>query len=346
MGTEPEPHRDKEFGLPAIAAAAAALVSGIGALTLTGSLGRVQRNDGTGFAWAIALVVFGAAVWIAGGMIRPTARKLRLLGRNFGLRELVQALGVVFSFVGVIVGFAVAISTANDIEQPDVSLKLSEDGRAVVGRAIVNNLSSDDRLAVFVDGLNGVNNRPTNLYRAFVGPNGDGKASNDIQVAIPPGRYDAVGVRAFTRASHGCREDLGTQTKGTEGTGCAVLRLAEHPSSPLLTASWNRPSRSVAILKLSLEAVDTGTGPDGGRLDLSVSGVRDGRRISIYRMKIEPPPTGVVSRDLRLRVDPEVRMVCARASIVSRGAAPRAVTCPGAASASGAAVDLRMPDPE
>jgi hypothetical protein len=40
-----------------MAAAAAALIAGIGALTLTGALGRVQRNSGLAFAIGLAFVV-------------------------------------------------------------------------------------------------------------------------------------------------------------------------------------------------------------------------------------------------------------------------------------------------
>jgi len=53
---EPKEPPDKP-GLPTIAAAAAALVSGIGLLTLTGSLGRVQRNSGDLFAIAVGMVI-------------------------------------------------------------------------------------------------------------------------------------------------------------------------------------------------------------------------------------------------------------------------------------------------
>ena len=82
------------LGIPALTAAAAALVSGVGALTLTGTLGGVQRNNGIEFALAIGLVVVGTGIWIAGAMIKTTARPLHIWGLTLGLREVVELFGV------------------------------------------------------------------------------------------------------------------------------------------------------------------------------------------------------------------------------------------------------------
>ena len=100
-----------------MAAAAAALIAGIGALTLTGALGRVQRNSGLAFAIGLAFVVLGAAIWVIGALISREATPARIKGRNIGLSPAVQVCGVAVSLLGLIVALTAAISTANDMDQ-------------------------------------------------------------------------------------------------------------------------------------------------------------------------------------------------------------------------------------
>jgi ABC-type uncharacterized transport system permease subunit len=96
MTGEPDPGA-KGPGISEMAVAAGALVSGVAALTLTGALGRVQRNEGEDFALAVGLVVVGGAVLLVGGLISPKARRWEPLGRHLGIREVVQTLGVVIA---------------------------------------------------------------------------------------------------------------------------------------------------------------------------------------------------------------------------------------------------------
>lgn len=337
-------------GLPAVAAASVALVSGVGLLTLTGALGRVQRNSGGAFAFALAFVVVGAAVWVAGAMISKEARRREVLGFNIGMREGVQALGVLLSLIGLVVGFSVAIATANDTEQPAVALKLSKEGASVSGMAEVGNLSSEDRLNVYIDGLvlraDGHYQR-TNLYQAFVGPDGDGYAANEMEVALPPGRFDAVGIRAFTARNP---EDCGAYPlrradAGEEGTGCVIIRLGPRPTHPEVTASWETTKQSAPSLKVTLKATDVTAVPKDNLVLLRVVGVSKGTPISLYRTMVVLPSGGAVKREVRLPVEPGLRRVCAEGIFVARDTKPPNARCPIGERAEGAAVELRVPDP-
>lgn len=338
-------------GLPAVAAAAAALVSGIGLLTLTGALGRVQRNNGQAFAIAIALVVIGAAVWVAGAMISERARKANVLGFSIGMREGVKAIGLLFSLIGLVVGFYVAIGTADDTEQPAVALRVSDDGGSVTGTARAANLSSEDRLNVYVDGLvsrKGGAYKGSNLYQAFVGPNADGEASNDVHVRLPPGRFDAVGIRAFTaRNPEGCgRYPLKRAQAGEEGTGCVIIRLPPRPSHPQLAASWEGTGRSGGSLKLTLEAADVRAVPKDNLVLLRVLGMMQDRTpVSLYRSLIVVPSTGAVKREVRVPVESGMRTVCAEGLFIAGHDIPPRAKCPIGQRAARGAVELRVPRP-
>ena len=71
---------DKGANLASIAAAATTLIAGVGLLTLTGVLGRVQRNHGEAFPIALAVAMLGAAIWLIASLISTKARTLRQFG--------------------------------------------------------------------------------------------------------------------------------------------------------------------------------------------------------------------------------------------------------------------------
>jgi hypothetical protein len=219
----------KKASLGAMAAAAAALVSGVGALTLTGALGRVQRNNGLLFGIGLLLVVLGAAAWVVGALISPEARPLKRWKMTIGIGPGLQGVGVVASLIGLVVALLAAVATANDTEQPSVKLTLADDGKTATGVATVANLSSQDRLTVNVDGLTRQGSdryAEANLFQGYVGPDSDGKATIEAKVPLPPDRFDALGIRAWTA---GKPDDCGAyptdQADPESGTGCIILQL-------------------------------------------------------------------------------------------------------------------------
>src|SRR5215212_437481 len=95
-----------------VIAAGTALVTGVGLLTVTGTLGRVQRNHSTDFAFALGIVLLGAGVTLVSPLISAKAKPIRRKTRTFGLRETAQGLGAALVVLGVLWGFVTAIKTA------------------------------------------------------------------------------------------------------------------------------------------------------------------------------------------------------------------------------------------
>lgn len=341
-------HVAEGAGLTAMAAAAAALVSGVGALTLTGALGRVQRNQGTLFAIAVGCVAIGAGLWVAGSLISPRARKFTRFGRNIGPRSATQALAVAFSLVGLVVGFAVAVSTANDTEQPTVSLALGRHLETVAASAKVGNLSSEDRLTVYVDGLKssaGGGYDSSHLYQTFVGPDGDGDASAEIKVGLPRGRFNAVGIQAFTAEQpEGCgRYPRRSGGDDEAGTGCAILQLPARTAAPHLAVSWAEREGSVASLRVRLKANLSNT-PHNHQVLLRVTGEGGEGTDSLYQATILPPVGRMIRRKVLLPLDPALETVCAEARVMPQSHDPPDPSCPLGARPEAAAVQLRVPE--
>jgi hypothetical protein len=356
----------------AIVGAATALVSGIGALTLTGTLGRVQRNHGEWFIGSIGAVVVGAGL----GLIAA------LLITNGTVRKALQAVGVLLIVCGVAVAFGVAVNTADDVARPSLAITLDEDKLAVTGDAKVANLSSNERLVVFVDGLlPGTDGYRTvaRLYQAYAGPDSDGNASAEIDVQVPPGRFAAVGVKAFTgneaskcdRSAPGpsptstefiAPEEARTQdqTPGRTPTGrladepqdrdpgCVIVVLPGRPYRPQLTATWEPTDRRPSSVKVTVKASDVGVGTAKDALiAVQVVGRRSGdhRQIALYRTFIEPHARGATTRRLVVPAEATVRTVCADARYVAPGDHFPRARCPVRKSQPPpvAAVQLRIP---
>jgi hypothetical protein len=353
----------------AIVGAATALVSGIGALSLTGTLGRVQRNHGEWFIGSIGVVVVGAGL----GLIAT------LVFTNGTWRKVLQAVAVVLVVCGVALSFAVAVGTADDVERPSLAITLDEDTLAVTGSAKVGNLSSNDRLVVFVDGLlPGIDGYRTvsRLYQAYAGPDSDGDASAEIDVQVPPGRFAAVSVKAFTgKEASTCDkraprpsttpvapEETRTGEKTAVPTpvgqladepedrdpGCVIVVLPGRPYRPQLTATWEPTDRRPRLVKVNVKASDVGVGTAKDALiAVQVVGRRSGdpRRIALYRTFIEPQSRGATTRRLVVPTEANVRTVCAEARYVAPGDHFPRARCPIEKSQPPpvAAVQLRIP---
>jgi uncharacterized membrane protein len=198
--------------------AAAALATGVTSLAVTGSIGRVQRNHPTWFAFAIGLVVAAGACWLVAAALaqlnrtsaapaddaataHPTTAHQTGSGASSG-QKFWTLTGIALAAAGVIIGFFVSVNTAGEPERPIVSLHLDPATLTLGGTAKVRRLSSTEPLTVTVDGMvrKGAKLVITQrLAESSVGPNDDGEANQDIFVHVPAGQFDVVGVRATTK---------------------------------------------------------------------------------------------------------------------------------------------------
>ncbi len=378
--------------LGAIGAAATGLIGGIGALTLTGALGRVQRNHGIWFAVAVGLVLLGAAIVVGSPMIQDSAgkvtvkahrpRKLLLVicafvavvgltplvvvvvpevaepiwdakshwitiglivsglaavvffalavevewkelrhGGSIHFRPAVKALGTLLVAAGLIIGFVVAIAAAGETEQPTVTLALSSDGAAVTGTAKVGDLGSGARLNVFIDGLTDQQNQyeavqaplvaKRVLYRAFIGPNSDGGASDNVTIPLPPGQFDAIAITAYTtERTNQCGVDPPNKQVGT---GCAIIRLPDRSSAPDLAASWV----SHDVVNVNLQTTLARESQSSSSVLLRATGLDDANHRIVMYTGMMQSTTPTLTRHIRISVPSGIRRICVDAQFAT-----------------------------
>lgn len=285
-----------------------AFITGIAALTVTGSLGRVQRNHEIGFTIALGLLILGAGAVAVGARFGDGRAKTAI---RIG--------GAVCALAGLILGYGLTIATASETERPRLDVRLDFRRLAVTGTVTAEDLSTTDGLEVRVDGLidfdhdidTADSSIPVTLSRAVVGPDSDGKAMQSIDVPLPHGGYDAVGVTA----SVGSEEEscgLNRRAHVDGGTACISLPLPRRHTHPALTAAWGRREAGMRVVVVKLIGRDLNAGSLAQRpVLLRAVGVRHGRMRHLYRAVIDPIARGVTRQTIRVRVPDGVSMVCA-----------------------------------
>ncbi len=176
---------EKGGGLAGIGVALTGLVATIGALTLTGTMGRVQRDNPEAIIAALILVVAAGGAWT----IAVTVDSVGYKKWGLGLKTAATVLGV----GGFIVALCIAVSTANHQPRPQISAELSGDHKTLTSTVTASNLSSTRRLAFRIN-LNRADKTAQPLYRSYVGPTSDGDVKQTIvtplpeSLALPPDR--------------------------------------------------------------------------------------------------------------------------------------------------------------
>lgn len=208
-------------------------IGALGALAVTGTIGRVQRNEAGMTSWALILVLFAGTLWLVASQFPSAAKWIRLFA-------------CVPAVIGFALGLSAAVDTTNDEPRPRIEASLSDDARKLTAEVTASSMETDDRLAIFIDAFNGETGESRSVYYAFQGPDADGNADTTVSTAVPPGPYDYVSVQAFTGDETECAlhpeedqpkparaagEDVTPEpSKGDErvlgsGMGCAVLAL-------------------------------------------------------------------------------------------------------------------------
>jgi hypothetical protein len=333
---------DKTVNLPALATGVTTLLGAVGALTATGVLGRLERNEPRALTAAVIVVLLGAVMFVIAGLPVTT-------GRSEIFATLV---GTGLTVVGIGWAMAAGILTAGHRERPEMEMALDAEGTLLEGKVEAANLASRRRLVVLVEGLTR-NGEATywdvfTLAQYYVGPDGDGKIDMTVKVVIPPDEFDSVGVKAWTddepdSCDNGYPRRLVGSTADKAGTGCVVLPLpkkqeAAEPAAPKVALTWVGERRTRARLRVT-KADST------GQLLVLAAGRRGGRVRQLLRTLTTPPGSGAYRATLR--VDAGFTRICARALIIgAKGAAPKRLDqCPLArALTTGAAgAELRRP---
>jgi hypothetical protein len=326
----------------ALTAGITALVGAVGALTATGLLGRLERNEPKALTAAVILVLLGALMFVIGGL-KVTAGRSELFA---------TLVGTGLTVVGIGWAAAAAIVTAGTRERPEMEMALSDDATLLEGSVKAANLGSTRRLAVRVDGLTRNGNQTYwdvfTLAQYYTGPDGDGKIDMPVKVRIPPGEFESVGVQAWTddeqdACDEGYPRRLVGRTADNAGTGCVVLPLPEapakpsQPAAPRVALEWVGDGRTRARVQVK-------NAGSSGRLLVLAAGRRGDQVRQLLRTLTPPPASGVYSATLR--VGPGFTRICARALVVgAKGqAVKRLKRCPlSRALATGPAGDQLRP---
>lgn len=331
-----------QLDLASILTAAGSLFAFIGGVSLTGTIGRIVRNDPVPLTVAVVLVLLGTALLVAAG-----------------LKSTSKFLGVVFSIVGlnltlgsfIIVG-ALAIRSGHHRERPSISAALDETGRNVKGTVNVATLDSSSRVVAVVQGVTenaaGDVQDAHVIGRSDVGPNDEGKVDLDLTTRLPAGRYDAVRIAAWTvdadkaqaaKASQG--SDLACQVKDepkpedtatTAGKGCVRLPIAPVSVGPSLQAQWVDTMTSQIAVEVSASnaaAPLSGAEGAGSRVAVVVKRRKTGQRYyRFYRAILTPDADGTFKSKFKVPVAPGVRRICIAAMYLANDESP-SVRCRG-----------------
>lgn len=286
--------------------AATALITGIGALTITGTLGRVQRNNGTLFAAAVVAVILGVALIAIVASARGEKRWRRL-------RRIGTVAGVVLAVGGTALGFVLAVVSVGQTERPTIDVGLDQRTLTLSGTVSAADMSSGDVLEVRVVALRrrAGTIRRTRLSTAVVGPDTDGNASQRLSVQMPNGRFDAVTV---TASNSGQAEACGVRPQARNvdgGRACVTIPLLQRAPRPSVFATWERRigAERVVVVKLRGRNLNAGSAPRH-MVMLRVVAVRRSRVVTLYRAVIDPAERGLTRRALHVGVPPGVQMVC------------------------------------
>src|SRR3954451_8962045 len=226
------------LNLGALAVAATGLFTVLGGISLTGNVGRVVRSDPDAVVVGVVLVLVGAAFLAAAGL--PATG-------NF-MEGVLTALGLELPLAGLLVGLIAGISSAGNGARPAVTAKLSADGTRITGSAAADNLESDGQLAVAIHGWTGDGpNAATNIERAYVGPDSDGKAKLPFDVRIPARGFDSVTVTASAR---GDRAPCAQGDVAESRTACVTITLPKAASVPTLQTSWRGNGATASRLEV------------------------------------------------------------------------------------------------
>jgi hypothetical protein len=321
--------------LAKIAAAGTAVIVLLSALAVTGVLGQAQREHPSLFIVALGLVLGAAALWVLAAVV--TNGSATTWAAYTG--AIAQAVGIAMFLAGTLCGVTALVFTQHNPNRPSISASLDNDTLTATVKA--GGLDAHDRVGVFVDGLTQTGETITatrNLYFASIGANSDGDVELPIKLDVPGGRFDALGVRAFTAGESEC--DLkGKVVKSKEvGPGCIVLLLPTAPLRPQLAVTW-----AGSDAKPKLTATATATNVWQRMLSVQVVGRAGQSVVRLSRSASVATASGDAQAAITVTVPSGFSEICIAARLLKRLASTSKERCPVMNRASAAIYEFRVP---
>lgn len=215
----------KSVNLASIGVLVAPLLAAMGGLALTGTIGRVQRDEPLLMSVAIGLVILSGALWVAASTFTaPNDNTKKRSKSDIALR----VISITLAVIGSALALGVAVFTANNNPRPQISSALSEDGTRLTTKIKASNLATDRRLAFQIVPLQG-EETVGSIYRAYVGPDSDGNVEQTVSTPLPAGNnHNAIGIKAYTGTVAPPCDDFSVvrrdETFGS-GAGCVILTI-------------------------------------------------------------------------------------------------------------------------
>ena len=241
----------------------------------------------------------------------------------FGLREnskeerRVLYVGLVVLGASLLFTVHAAVRTWGDRPQPSITVTPKRATVAVAVHGI--GLRSTEHLVVEVEQLVRTHDgwrSGQQLYGASLGPDGDGKVEEKVELTLPPGEFDEVGARTWVGA-----EPRDCYTRGNT-TGCVRVHVPRLQERPQLSVVWETFVRSPRV-RITLKARNLTQRPSRS-MTLRVYGLLAGQPArNLAEWSLAPDANGVFERRLSVVVGRAFSDVCVVASTSSR-----APTCP------------------
>jgi hypothetical protein len=306
-----------------------AVLAGLGAVN--GGLERMLRNHPVGslFAFTFTSLAIGLAVMAQSAFYDEPGEDggpWGLWAWLFASRKRLIALSALSFMIGLVLVTWWAVITPSSREQPTVTARFAtQEGLSLVGSVKASGIKSDEIVTISVDGLtredNGELRFVDSIFDSDLGPNPAGILDVPLDVAVPTGRFELVGVSArfAEEASQKCRKD-------DPNEGCVVLRVPNVSLRPQLSATWQGTAPDALVLALGINA-------DGLTVDDAVAVVVEGKRPRgstkrLFSAMFSPDSRGRLDTIVEMPAPAEVTIVCAKAVTRSASDSSEAATSP------------------
>ena len=320
VGDNPTP--PGESNVAALISAAGAIFTFISGVSLSGTLGRVVRNDGDLLQVAFVLVLVGAALLVAAGL--STTGKF--------LEVVFSIIGLELTLAGFVVAGVLVARSGGHQERPSVTAQLDQASSSVKGKVTVGSMASSARVVTLVQGVGKRGSGPpVVLSRSDIGPNDEGKVDYEYSARVPTGRYDHLRVVAWTvdgdaksdttDADAICRltkapapED--TPTKA--GKACVTLPISQVAAAPGLEAEWvDTHANQLAVHLVS------GSAAAGTRVVVVVKQKKSSKGFDrFYRAIFAPDADGNLDTKFKVPVKSGSRRICVSAKYLKANDKP------------------------
>jgi hypothetical protein len=305
----------------ALVAGATAMFGAVGALSATGAIGRLERNEADALKVALILLLLGGVMFVAAGLPITSGASERVA----------TVLGTGLTVVGLGIALITAVTTASQRELPAIDVKLSTDGRQLDGAITAGNLESQRKFSALVEGLKikaGAGTQKWDVFTVaqyYVGPDGDGKIALPIHVLVPDKGYDAIGIKAWSDDEETCgkyprrvpNEQFKRQVEQA-GTGCVVVPLPTPaaqppPKLPKVTLKWIGNPKTTRRVRLR-----AGTTATSGTVALVATQRVDGRSRELLHVTDRLAKPGGFLHTANLRASKDATRICAVAAFVTK----------------------------